>query len=358
MTSNVPRTASNTPFYGPDRPRACRAADKAETATQAPVPLGDRSLRLGSLCSGYGGLETGLAQILDVTPVWHAENDPHATRVLAHRWPGVPNHGDLRAVDWARVESVDVMCFGFPCQDLSYAGRGAGITEGTRSGLWTNCWDAVRVLRPRLVFVENVGALLVRRPGFDVVLADMAEAGYDTRWTCLRASDVGACHRRERVFIVAANTSSERAGWDGRAVPGTPAVARRARVDVHAALDARAGVAPNADSIGLERNGEPRRGLTGLRTRISRLAGGPYEPAIRRHEHTLGRPAPAPTDEAGRLSPRFVEWMMMLPNGWVTDVPGVPRTQQLKMLGNGVVPACAAAAMADLLIAHLAASAA
>lgn len=89
------------------------------------------------------------------------------------------------------------------CQDISSAGRGAGIEEGTRSGLWYRYADAVRVLRPRLVVVENVNALLWRDRGFDKVLGSLAEVGYDTRWTRLRASDVGACHRRERVFLVA-----------------------------------------------------------------------------------------------------------------------------------------------------------
>lgn len=92
---------------------------------------------------------------------------------------------------------------GFPCQDISYAGRGAGLTEGTRSGLWHTIAHAIRILRPHVVLVENVTAL--RRRGLDTVAADLAASGYDFAWRCLRASDVGAPHRRERLFLLAAS---------------------------------------------------------------------------------------------------------------------------------------------------------
>ena len=156
--------------------------------------------RIGSLCTGYGGLDLAVEQVLGGRLAWYAENDQHAQTVLAHRWPGVPNLGDIRAVDWNTVAAVDVLTAGFPCQDISNAGKRTGIT-GIHSGLWTNVADAVRVLRPRLVFVENVAALL--RRGFDVVHADLATLGYDTSWTCLRASDIGAAHRRDRLFLLA-----------------------------------------------------------------------------------------------------------------------------------------------------------
>jgi DNA (cytosine-5)-methyltransferase 1 len=102
----------------------------------------------------------------------------------------------------ARVDPVDIVTAGFPCQDISNAGARAGIT-GKHSSIWGNVVDAVRVLRPGLVLVENVAALL--RRGFDVVHRDLAQIGYDTRWTCVRASDVGAAHRRDRLFLLAAD---------------------------------------------------------------------------------------------------------------------------------------------------------
>ncbi|GIM90143.1 DNA cytosine methyltransferase [Paractinoplanes toevensis] len=156
---------------------------------------------IGSLCTGYGGLDLAVELVLSGRLAWYAETDRHAQAVLTHHWPDVPNLGDLRTVDWAQVDPVDVLTAGFPCQDISNAGKRAGIT-GQHSSLWTCVADAVRVLRPGLVVVENVAALL--RRGFDVVHRDLAALGYDTSWTCLRASDVGAAHRRDRLFLLAA----------------------------------------------------------------------------------------------------------------------------------------------------------
>ena len=163
----------------------------------APRP---RQLRIGSLCSGFGGLDLAVEAVLGGRLAWYAETDPHASKVLTARWPDVVNLGDIRTVDWARVEPVDIVTAGFPCQDISNAGKRAGIT-GKNSSVWTAVAGAVRALLPPLVFVENVAALL--RRGFDTVHADLAEIGYDTRWVCLRAGDVGAAHRRDRLFLLA-----------------------------------------------------------------------------------------------------------------------------------------------------------
>ena len=163
--------------------------------------------RLGSLCTGYGGLDLAVAQVLDVQLHWYAETDRHARTVLAHRFAGVPNLGDIRTVDWARVTPVDILTAGFPCQDISDAGRRVGIT-GAHSSLWTAVAGAVRHLRPRYVFVENVAALI--RRGLDSVQGDLAALGYDTSWVCLRASDIGAAHRRDRLFLLATRPADTR----------------------------------------------------------------------------------------------------------------------------------------------------
>ncbi|MGW3808699.1 DNA cytosine methyltransferase [Micromonospora sp. NPDC005113] len=155
------------------------------------------------MCTGYGGLDLAVELVLGGRLAWYAETDRHARTVLEHHWPHVPNLGDIRTVDWTTVEPVDVLTAGFPCQDISNAGKRAGIT-GQHSSLWTHVADAVRVLRPSLVFVENVAAL--RRRGLDVVEADLATLGYDTSWLCLRASDIGAAHRRDRLFLLATPT--------------------------------------------------------------------------------------------------------------------------------------------------------
>ncbi|MBT8227517.1 MAG: DNA cytosine methyltransferase [Dactylosporangium sp.] len=157
--------------------------------------------RIGSLCTGYGGLDLAIQRVLGGHLVWCADPDPHIGVILAARFPGVPNLGDVTCRDWATVPPVDVITAGFPCQDISCAGKRAGITEGTRSGIWINIAHTIRQLRPSLAFVENVAAL--RTFGLGSILADLAASGYDARWTCVRASDVGAPHHRDRLFLAA-----------------------------------------------------------------------------------------------------------------------------------------------------------
>ncbi|WP_222853464.1 DNA cytosine methyltransferase [Fodinicola acaciae] len=159
-----------------------------------------RKRRIGSLCTGYGGLDAAAIDVLDGEVVWCADSDPYVATLLKHRYPGVPNLGDITAVDWSRVAEVDALVAGFPCQDTSNAGFRIGLKEGNRSGLWLTIADAIRVLRPPLVFVENVPPLRVR--GLDRVQTDLAALGYDTAWMCVRASDVGAAHNRDRMFIL------------------------------------------------------------------------------------------------------------------------------------------------------------
>ncbi|TWE23676.1 DNA cytosine methyltransferase [Prauserella muralis] len=161
-------------------------------------------LTFGSLCTGYGGLDLGVATAFGGGRLlWVADPDPHVSKVLAARMPDVPNLGDITTIDWQQVEPVDVLTAGFPCQDISAAGRRAGIRKGTRSGIWHQVVAAVRHLRPTLLIVENVAALRWRQGGLDIVLGDLAEVGYDAQWTSVRASDIGAPHRRERVFLLA-----------------------------------------------------------------------------------------------------------------------------------------------------------
>ncbi|WP_414943859.1 DNA cytosine methyltransferase [Amycolatopsis sp. cmx-11-32] len=485
----------------------------------------DRELVIGSLCTGYGGLDLGvIAAFGRARTAWVADPDRHVSAILAARMPGVRNLGDITTTDWTEVEPVDVIVVGFPCQDISSAGRGAGIRKGTRSGLWHQVVAAVRHLRPALLVVENVAALRWRKGGLDVVLGDLAEIGYDACWTSVRASDIGAPHRRDRVFLVAypagstfttgvadpdrrgrpfiseqdghANDEAGAAGQHdadrcrpaatdstserrqpGRLLTGIPQ-GRRASGDLarcgddvpadsdeqqsqrrrgpcrlvaaagptpeqedqrqrhgHAAVnrgEAAAdhtsrpyrsrseGGAPVPDSTHAGRNeGQPQpapierrfdlvaggrtpladttcgwqpqqpdrgggvqiwpRAGTGCRDRSGDPADrtrdlersavsvapqvdwGIYGPAIRRWEATCGLAAPHPTEPGksgrARLSPAFVEWMMGLDAGWVTDLD-IPRTAQLRALGNGVVPQQAAYALrlilADLVAIHAA----
>lgn len=165
-------------------------------------------LTIGSLFSGIGGLELGLERTGGFRTVWNSEIDEYASAVLRKHWPGTPNLGDITKIDWEKVERPDLICGGFPCQDISAAGKGAGIKEGTRSGLWFEFHKAIRVLRPRYALVENVSALSFR--GLSIVLADLAEIRYNAEWFTLQAREVGAPHKRERLFIVAHANSG---GW-------------------------------------------------------------------------------------------------------------------------------------------------
>lgn len=158
-------------------------------------------LTVGSLFSGIGGLDLAL-ETHGHKVIWNSEIDTFASEVLAQRWPDVPNLGDITTINWAAIQRPDILAGGFPCQDISHAGKREGI-NGKRSGLWTEYVRAIRELRPNYVFVENVAAL--RNRGLDVVLGELSELGFDAEWSTLRASEVGACHRRDRLFIVASH---------------------------------------------------------------------------------------------------------------------------------------------------------
>jgi DNA (cytosine-5)-methyltransferase 1 len=155
------------------------------------------------LFSGIGGFSLGLERA-GMRTVAFCEIEPFCRAVLRKHWPNVPIYEDVRSLTAERLAAdgiaVDVICGGFPCQDISLAGKGAGI-EGERSGLWKEYARIIGELRPKYVIVENVAALLGR--GLDVVLGDLAALGYDAEWHCIPASAVGAPHRRDRLWIVA-----------------------------------------------------------------------------------------------------------------------------------------------------------
>ncbi len=173
-------------------------------------------MTVGSLFAGIGGFDLGF-QRAGFEVRWQVEIDPWARAVLAKHWPNVCRVEDVRNAGAHNLERVDVICGGFPCQDISLAGKGAGI-EGQRSGLWAEYARIIRELRPRYVVVENVAALRTR--GLDRVLGDLAACGYDAEWDCIPASAVGAPHRRDRLWLVAYPNDTQ---W-GRQQPGREAV--------------------------------------------------------------------------------------------------------------------------------------
>lgn len=427
-------------------------------------------MRIISLFSGYGGLDLAALQLFPgASTAWHCEWEPAPSKILAHHWPDVPNLHDVTQVDWATVEPIDILTGGYPCQPFSAAGLRKG-TDDERH-LWPYVRAAIRHLRPRFALLENVAGH--RSMGFDRVLGDCAEDGLHVRWASVRASDVGACHRRERLFILvtpdAGNSgprreaddargrqpdASRRAGGSERNGSTPPRIgwaftpdAGRDRREGGSELDREpiAGIEPPCgadayrrgdDAVALlptprasdgTKGGPNQRGSSGdlmlpsavmsmlptpsaadgngggrfnsnghqttlpgsvrlLPTPEAKLAHsgpdyariaregsgghdlataiaiadqwGEYGSAIRRQE-SLSRSAPSPTEPNSKGNPRlsaaFAEWMMMLPAGWVTDPAiGLSRADQLKAIGNGVVPAQAIAAFRHLLSIELA----
>lgn len=300
-------------------------------------------MRIGSLFTGYGGLDMAVQSVLGGEVAWYSEIDRHACTVLAAHYSGVPNLGDVTRIDWATVEPVDVLTGGYPCQPFSHAGQRKG-TDDERH-LWPFIADAIRsgVLRRGGVAVfENVDGH--RSLGLADVLGDLACMGMSARWGVVRAADAGAPHGRKRVFIVAspAHTNGDGFGWVNAARgEGQQRRRLRPRAAGHSISVANANDIGRTRSIRIyDRRARPADG--------SGVDWGRYTSAIVRWERVLGRPAPAPTDLGAqgkpRLSPEFVEWLMGLDEGHVTG-HGLPRTAQLKMLGNGVVPQQAALAL-------------
>jgi len=189
----------------------------------------------GELFAGVGGLGMAVDEVFGSTPAWFAEFDAAPSRVLAHRYPDVPNYGDVTKLN--NPPRVDVLAGGFPCQDVSLAGARRGMNSGTRSGLWSEYARIIDQVRPDWVVIENVRGLISARAdsevepcpwcvgdgddeyhlrALDAVLADLARLGFDAEWTGLRAADIGAPHGRFRFFILAWPAAYTRSGESER----------------------------------------------------------------------------------------------------------------------------------------------
>ena len=159
------------------------------------------TLKIIDTFSGIGGFSYAAEKLVGgFQTIQFVECEPYAQKILKKHWPDIPIHDDIKTYN-PEPYSADVVCGGFPCQDISTAGQGKGITEETRSGLFYELIRVIRLVRPRYIVLENVAAIL--NNGLGIVLGELAEAGFDCEWACIPASALGACHQRDRWWLVA-----------------------------------------------------------------------------------------------------------------------------------------------------------
>ena len=313
-----------------------------------------KKIKIGSLCTGYGGLDMAVEAYFNAETVWVSEVDKYASQVILKRINKL-NLGNLKVINWENVEPIDILTAGYPCQPFSHAGLRKGAKDERH--LWPYIKTAISILRPKFVVLENVRGHFGL--GFRDVLSDLTFIGYDARWTLIRASDVGAPHRRERLFIVAYPNRTRFSRTDSSDI--------QSRQSRDSSCNTYEHTNPNSQPWSLGENGSNEVKYK----RKSQLIASGLVKAITTDSDCISRDnerrkhrdfyretkqefngsnrikprfslamaseaIPAPLDK-GKLNVNFVEYMMGLPIGWVTDV-GLPRSQQLKILGNGVVP--------------------
>lgn len=284
-------------------------------------------MKIGSLCTGYGGLDLAAEQYFNAQTVWACDIDKYASIVIQERF-NVPNYKDLTIVDWSTVEPIDILTAGYPCQPFSHAGERKGTDD--KRHIWPHIKRAISELRPKYVVLENVRGHLTL--GFDRVLGDLTEIGYDAKWSLVSAAEVGAPHKRERLFVIAYPNSNacEESRRTDRSIRGTTSeIINRSDRSINGCCCA---IACDPNNQCVTHNW--------TMSQLGRRFATRCEMRMQRTPNTL--------DLEGRLNPVFVEYMMGLPEGWVTDL-GFSRSQQLKMLGNGVVPQQAEYAIHQLL---------
>lgn len=307
-----------------------------------------KQLKIGSLCTGYGGLDMAIEALTGGVTTWSSEIDKASIKLINERFK-VPQIGNLTKLDWSKIEPIDILTAGYPCQPFSHAGSRKGTNDPRH--IWPSIKEAIRILRPKGVFMENVTGHL--NLGFSNVLGDLAEIGFNAQWICLRASDVGAPHRRERLFIFA--------------YPNDEFAKRQLLSELgYEQSSSRFNLFMQSKQGQVTTYSHPRtysqlrRGYRELRAEGNRLRAGQdegqagqvargstaYDLAIE-HWEGLTRKAPDSLTD-GFVDTRFIEWLMGLPEGWVTGM-GFTRIQESKLLGNGVVPAQAYAAYSLIL---------
>ncbi len=304
-------------------------------------------LKVLDLFSGIGGFSLGLERA-GMETIAFCEYDEPCRNVLKKRWPDIPIYEDVRNVTKERLNAdgifPDVITGGFPCQDISTAGKQAGIVEGTRSGLWSECARILGEFRPNYAIFENVTALLSGDNGrwFQRVLWDISQVGYDAEWHCIPASELGAHHHRDRVWVICyPNTSG--------------GMERTEQAGQHEGAEIDTGICANvADPIGKRSTGR-------IFNKTDRCSGyGGREDAkiqwrgknkeVSNNANLLKCERNQETRDAKEISTRLYKSIGRCINdkqseGWAAEpdvgrvANGIPnRSHRLKQLGNSVVP--------------------
>lgn len=306
-------------------------------------------MKIGSLCTGYGGLDMAVEAFFDAETIWTADNDKYASVVIEEKIKK-PNLGDIKTLDWASLKPIDILTAGYPCQPFSAAGHRKGVEDERH--IWPYILEGIGILRPKWIVLENVRGHLSL--GFQEVLKDLASIGYDARWRIVRASDVGAPHQRARLFIVAypSNNGQSQRQSSGLTQGHTRASSNSASTESNCFCGRSASsnqIITNSNCDACEKSQRITRNLResceGLRTRKDKgQAGKKYRSSFEMVRETV------PNILVGdRLNPGFIEYMMGLPVGWVTDLDMLDN-HKLKILGNGVVPQQAYYALEQLLV--------
>jgi DNA (cytosine-5)-methyltransferase 1 len=306
-------------------------------------------MKIGSLCTGYGGLDMAVEAFFDAETVWTADNDKYASIVIEQKIKK-PNLGDIKTLDWASLEPIDILTAGYPCQPFSAAGHRKGVEDERH--IWPYILEGISTLRPKWIVLENVRGHLSL--GFQEVLKDLASIGYDARWRIVRASDVGAPHQRARLFIVAypSNNGQSQGQSSGLTQGYTRASSDATSIDPNCICGGSTSsdqVVANSNCDACEKSQRITRNLResceGLRARQDKgQTGKKYRSSSEMVRETV------PNILVGdRLNPGFIEYMMGLPVGWVTDLDMLDN-HKLKILGNGVVPQQAYYALEQLLV--------
>ncbi len=329
-------------------------------------------MRVVSLASGVGGIELGLAEatseLVDLVAV--ADPDPDASKVLAYRYPTVPNLGDITTCNFGELDTpVDVITAGYPCQPFSHAGK--RLAERDPRHIWPSIFAAIRTIQPGYVILENVIGHV--KLGLDHVVSDLESAGYEVAWQVFSASEAGMPHRRKRVFVLARMPHllhpftepnipdpAVLSGIDELLPTPTPFTLHNREnpdewqkrwVDVKERTGTRHGL-PLSVALRSLHEGAPIRqqDKSGPRGAVD-----PYRTALTHWRDVFGAPLPQPlvmpnpkrTGDS-LVNPAVAEWIMSFPGGFVSEVPDITIKNQLKLLGNAVAPHQARHAIATL----------